>query len=134
MGALASGEVGAAKDTPMADNLILVKLAEKFRNRIFHEFHPDHPHETANGHELLVTGDRVAEAARTPGVLGAIMQGVLEEVRDPSVKPTPDPVDVLDVVNGVVTPAEVAPASAQASSEASSSDAAAKSASKSASK
>lgn len=94
----------------MADNLILVKLTKKFADRIFHEFHPDHPHETANGHELLVTGDRVAEAARTPGVLGAIMQGVLEEVRDPSVQPTPTPVDVLDVVNGVVTPAPVTPA------------------------
>lgn len=85
-----------------AANLILVKLAKKFSDRIFHEFHPDHPHQTSNGGELLVTGDRVAEAARTPGVLSAIMQGVLEEVRDPSVTATPDPVDVLDVVNGKV--------------------------------
>jgi hypothetical protein len=97
----------------MADNLILVKLTKKFADRIFHEFHPDHPHETANGHELLVTGDRVAEAARTPGVLGAIMQGVLEEVRDPAVQPSPTPVDVLDVVNGEVAPAS-SPADAPA--------------------
>lgn len=98
----------------MADNLILVKLAEKFRDRIFHEFNGAHPHETANGHELLVTGDRVVEAARTPGVLSAIMQGVLEEVRDPRITPSPTPVDVLDVVNGVVTPAPVTPAASAA--------------------
>ena len=87
----------------MADDKILVRLAKKFETRIFHEFNNDHPHQTDKGGELLVTGGRVAQAARTPGVLHAIMQGVLEEVRDPAAQPTPDPVDVLDVVNGVVT-------------------------------
>jgi hypothetical protein len=103
----------------MADDKILVRLTEKFAGRIFHEFDNEHPHKTAQGGELLVTGGvivkdadgkvtddprRVASAARTQGVLHAIMQGVLEEIRDPKATATPDPVDILDVVNGVVKP------------------------------
>jgi hypothetical protein len=112
-------------DTNDESNLILVRLTKKFADRIYHEFDNEHPHKTAHGGELLVTGGvasddpkkdtrRVAKAARTPGVLGAIMQGVLEEVRDPKVVATPDPVDILDVVNGVVTPGYPAAAAADA--------------------
>lgn len=96
------------------DGFILVRLTQKFRDRIFHEFHPDHPHETSNGQELLVIGDRVVEAARTPGVLSAIMQGVLEEVRDPDAVASPEPVQVVDLIDA---PRRPAPASAPASAE-----------------
>jgi hypothetical protein len=98
------------------ENNFLVRLTTKFANRVFHEFHPDHPHKTAQGGELLVTNGtpdpndptkdvrRIVEAARTPGVNGAIMQGILEEVRSPNAQPSPVPQDVLDTVNGVVKP------------------------------
>lgn len=87
-------------------NLILVRLGKKFANRIFHEFHDDHPHKTANGGELLVTGDRIVQAAPTFAVKNAIASGILEEVRASDAVASPEPPDVIDVVNGVVTPGE----------------------------
>lgn len=101
----------------MADNnLILVRLAKKFADRIFHEFNEDHPHQTTNGGEALVTGDRVVSVAPTTAVRHAIMQGILEEVREPNAVASPEGPDVLDVVNGEVKPGS-APASGVAANE-----------------
>lgn len=95
-----------------AQGLMLVRLTQKFTNRIFHEFHPDHPHKVdAAGErtgEALVVAGRIVKVAPTQSVRAALMGGkdgpVLEEVRD---KPaTPEPVDVVDVVNASVLPFE----------------------------
>lgn len=94
----------AAISESSASALILVRLTKRYGNRIFHEFHPDHPHQTAHGGELLVTGERIVQAARTSSVLSAIMQGVLEEVRDPNAVASPEPIQVADVVDAHYRP------------------------------
>lgn len=98
------------------NNLILVRLAKKFADRIFHEFNDNHPHQTTNGGEALVTGDRVVSVAPTTAVRSAIMQGILEEVREPNAVASPEGPNVLDVVNGEVKPGVAAPAAAPAAS------------------
>lgn len=86
-----------------AAGLICVRLGKKHQNRIFHEFDERHPHDAGQGiGEALVVGGRVVKVAPTTRVRAAIMQGILEEVRDGIAHPQLP--DLIDRMNEIVLP------------------------------
>lgn len=99
----APSQAAGLSDEDVAQGFILVRLAKKFSDRIFHEFHDDHPNKTAQGGELLVVSDRVVKAAPTMSVRQAIAKGVLEDVSRKGVE-SPVAPNVLDVLNEKVQP------------------------------